>query len=113
MTLPLVGSDSDDGAGWAPNREDGESIDDFPSALIAALLANNPLELFKIDESLLLTCFRGLSRNSRDGESDGVWGRSAAETADNPEADFDFVSEGSVAAPGRMVGNVDVDTDFP
>ena len=40
----------------------------FPSALIAALLARNPLELFKMEENLFLTCFKGLSRPNREGD---------------------------------------------
>ena len=51
---------------------EGDRSDDFPSALIAALLAKSPLELLSIEESLFLTCLRGLSRKVLEGDLDGV-----------------------------------------
>ena len=38
----------------------GDSVEDLASALTAALLANKPLEVFKIEENLSFAAFNGL-----------------------------------------------------
>jgi hypothetical protein len=46
---------------WPSRVIDGERMDALPSALKTAPFAISPFELLKIEDSLFLTCFNGLS----------------------------------------------------
>ncbi len=50
----------------------GDRAADFASALIAALLANKPRDVFRIEENLSFAALRGLPRWLLEGDLGGV-----------------------------------------
>ncbi len=117
-TYSAVLKDSTDGPKCSPSFVvEGESNEDFPSALIAALLARRPLELFKMEDSLFLTCFNGLSLKFRDGDLEmGVDVLSSSETVAKVgfETDMPFLwlRRSSASSAATADGKKGTEADF-
>ena len=85
---------------------------DFASALTAALLANKPREVFKMDENLSFAAFSGLPR-LREGDFGGVVDPSATTEGVGFETDTILFSMGSPAFFGDLRTEVDTDLMCP
>lgn len=89
--------------------EEGDRLD-FASALIAALLANKPLDVFKIDENLSFAAFKGLPLWLLPGDLGGVVDSSGSIDGLGFETEMPLNSNESPAFLGDRI--IDVETDL-